>query len=185
MDLWALSSIWIACSRAGSPTIPYCPCSFNLNIWYNYFREKITIKTWPVYGIWGIADYFPMSWYFSDSMYLQSQGPVSVEVPVHGLLPLKSIWRGRISALQVPEHAPQLSQVVQAPSSETWDNKNNSIIYRLNLLTFTESCVSRSACAWPVTTKKHLTLSHICIAGSRTCTPAIPSSPGPFIWNMG
>ena len=56
--------------------------------------------------------------YPTDSIYSHSQGPVSVDVPMHGLLPLKSSWRCRISALQVPAHAPQLSQVVQAPSSE-------------------------------------------------------------------
>ena len=55
--------------------------------------------------------------------YLHSQGPVSVEVPEQGLLPLKSICRCLISALQVPAHAPQLSQVVQSPSSDIWDWK--------------------------------------------------------------
>ena len=52
------------------------------------------------------------------SLVSHSQGPVSVGVAVHGLLPLKSISRCRMSALQVPAHAPQLSHVVQAPSSE-------------------------------------------------------------------
>ena len=53
-----------------------------------------------------------------------SQSPVSVEVPVQGLFPLKSIWRCRISALQVPEHAPQLSHVVHAPSSVNYSKRD-------------------------------------------------------------
>ena len=57
------------------------------------------------------------------SLNSHSQGPVSSDIPVHGLLPLKSMLRGRISALQVPEHAPQLSHVVQSPSSKALDEK--------------------------------------------------------------
>ena len=50
-------------------------------------------------------------------LYLLTQGPVSVEVPVQGSLPLKSIERDLVNVLQVPEHAPQLSHDVHVPST--------------------------------------------------------------------
>ena len=53
----------------------------------------------------------------TDSINSHSQGPVFVGVAMHGLLPLKSIERCLISALQVPAHAPQLPQTVHAPST--------------------------------------------------------------------
>ena len=55
-----------------------------------------------------------------SSLNSHSQGPVSIGVVLHGLLPLWSIERGLPFELHVPEQAPQLSQVVQAPSSEIY-----------------------------------------------------------------
>ena len=52
--------------------------------------------------------------------YSLSQGPVSLELPVQGRFPLHSIERCLVFVLQVPEHAPQLSHVVHAPSTENF-----------------------------------------------------------------
>ena len=88
-----LSHIRIASSSTCTPTVPSGPISF---IWNMGFESVVLFL------------------YF---IHLHSQGPVSVEVPVQGLLPLNSIWRCRISASHVPAHAPQLSHVVHAPST--------------------------------------------------------------------
>ena len=86
-----------------------------------------------------------------------------------------------MSALQVPEHAPQLSQDVHAPSSEKrvrW--RNNKIIRHLKSLTFTGSSFTGGSHAWSVTTIEHWTLPSIWITGSRTSSPAIPHRPSSF-----
>ena len=125
--------------------------------------------------------------YLSQGFYLPSQSPVSLEVPVHGLLPLKSICRCLMSALQVPEHAPQLSQVVQAPSSNKgmrWRNDSIIQIHYLKSLTFTGSSFTWGSHAWCVTTIEHWTLPSIWVTGSRTGSPGSPYRPTSFnFWN--
>ena len=52
-------------------------------------------------------------------IYSLTQFPVSVEVPLHGMLPLNCIMRTLVFVLHVPEHAPQLAHTVHDPSTES------------------------------------------------------------------
>ena len=123
-------------------------------------------------------------------IHLHSQGPVSVEVPVQGLLPLNSIWRCRISASHVPAHVPQLSHVVHAPSTVNdqyfiklcQSNFSFRCLACQLILTFTGSCFSVCSSTWHVSTIEHEALSCICIAGAWACSPIVPSCPYPLNW---
>ena len=111
---------------------------------------------------------FPVVKYLPDSINLHSHGPVSSDVPVQGLFPLNSICRCRISALQVPAHAPQLSHVVQSPSSEIQAASliKQSKFCCFQILTLAGSCFSVSASAWHVTIVAHVSLPCISVAGA-------------------
>ena len=95
---WSLSSVWITRSRTGTPVAPCSPCPFNWKR-QNQTLENIRLSV-------------------KSSLYSHSQGPVSVGVVVHGLLPLWSIERCLPFELHVPEQAPQLPHDVHAPSTE-------------------------------------------------------------------